>query len=191
VMAVSKRGLVIVGCGQTAGVPNVTIVNTANAGSTFTVSAVNVQFRNVRILENPVLNTSPGMVVTAAGLVLDHCRFECGANNFGSAVSLNAGADRASIRDTTFISTAQNTTVQPGAALVTTAAVQGLSLRGVEFSDGIAGFEGTYAADFSFGALTDLMGDSVSLLLGASIRFGATTTGYILPTVTGGGAIDI
>jgi hypothetical protein len=57
--------------------------------------------------------------------------------------------------------------------------------------DGTYGWTNSYGIDLSAQVATDLMIDSVSLLRGASIKVGSGATGYIIPTATGGGLVDI
>jgi hypothetical protein len=189
---VNKRGLVIVGCGQTAGVPNVTMSVSDYQSSMIAIDSPYVQLRNIRLVaEGATPNTNQGVVVNAAGFVLDGCWFDCSETFPTTAMRLAVGADGASLRDTTFISRAAMAEFARLTGLASNAPIQGLHLQGVVFSDGTAGFTSGYACDFSLGAITDLRVDSVSLLLGASMRVNAATTGYIIPTVTGGGVIDI
>lgn len=188
---VSKRGLVIVGCGATAGVPNVVLTNDSAAASMFSVSAANVQFRNIRFATNAQANSQPRIAVTGAGFVMDGCYVQGNQYDDGTAVQLGSGADYATIRDTTFVSTATSQATRPESAVKTSAAVAGLRLVGVSVSDGSYGWSNGYAVDLNGGAVTDLLADSVSLLLGASIRLGSSCTGYVIPTVTGGGLVDV
>ena len=190
-LAITKQGLVIVGCGQTAGVPNVKLQLDSALNAMISIQAPGVALRNLRIRENAQLNTFNRVVVTAADLTVDGCYFECGPNDNGVALALHLGADDASVRDTTFISTALVPTARPvsGLSITNAAGVRGLKLDGLVVSDGVCGFSSHYGLDLSVGPVTDLKGDRVSLLLGASAKLGAAT-GYLIPTITGGGAID-
>lgn len=190
VLSVAKRGLVIVGCGSTAGVPGVTLGNNSAADSLLSVSVANVQIRNVKFTGNAQANSAARIAVTGAGFLLDGCYFEGGQYDDGPAVSLGAGADYATIKDTVFISTATSQATRPESAVKTVAAVVGLRLDGIELSDGTYGWSNGYSVDLNGGAVTDLLGTNVNLLLGASIRLGSAT-GYIIPTVTGGGLVDV
>lgn len=190
-VAIAKRGLVIVGCGQTSGEPNVELTNNSAAASLLTVSVANVQLRNVRIVENAQANSAARIAVTGAGFIMSGCQVDAGEFDDGAAVSLGAGADYALIEDTTFASTAISLATRPESGLKTVAAVAGLRLRGVVATDGSYGWTNGYALDLNGGAVTDLLADSVSLLLGASMRLGSSCTGYVIPTATGGGIVDL
>ena len=188
-ISLNKRGLVIAGCGQTAGVPNAKLGNSATASTVFLISAANVQIRNISFLESsaPVVGGQSRIVQSGlgTGLVIDGCHFSSGPSDNTPWIGITA--DYAAIRDTTFISTAVDPAVRPYTPV--TIAAAGTRLVGVEFSDGVYGFNSGYALDVQ--VATDLMADSVSLLLGASAKIGATSTGYIIPVVTGGGSIDV
>lgn len=188
--ALSKRGMVIVGCGQTGGVPNVTIGNNSAAASALSITAQNIQIRNIKFTANAQANAAARVAISGAGAVINGCYFECATNDDGAAVDLASGADYCTIENSTFISTATTAATRPESAVKTSAAVTGLRCSGAVFSDGTNGFTNIYALDLNGGAVTDGLLDSVSLLLGASMRLGASFTGYVIPTVTGGGLVD-
>lgn len=191
--AIGQAGLVIVGCGQTAGVPNVKLQLNAPAAEMISVFASSVQLRNLKLLSNAQANALPRVSVLEAGFAMDGCYVECGPNDGGPAVGLDIGAHHALIRDTTIISTALVPSARParGLSVTNAAGLRGLHLDGLVVSDGVCGFSSGYGLDLSTGPTLDLKGDRVSLLLGASAKLGALTTGYIIPVVTGGGAIDV
>lgn len=188
-IALNKRGLVIVGCGQTAGIPNVKLRNSATTSTVFGITAANIQLRNISFLESTALivggQSRLGQSGASDGLVIDGCHFSSGPNdNTPWFSNIN---DYTTIRNTTFISTAVDPAARPSTPL--TISGSGVRLDGVVFSDGVYGFNTGYALEV--GVATDLMGDAVSFLLGASAKIGATSTGYLIPIVTGGGAIDV
>jgi len=188
-LTVNKAGLVIAGCGQTAGVPNCRLRFDSAVGSMLTFAAAGCQLRNVRIGENVQDNDNVNLFVNAvAGFVLDHCYVECGVNDY-AGMTLGPGADYTTIRDSTFISTALTAGDQPFAAVLTTGAHTGLLLDGLVLSDGAVGFSSGYALNLSAGPSTNLRCERLSLLLGASAKLGAAT-GHVIPVVTGGGSID-
>lgn len=190
-VTLSKRGMVVVGSGQTSGVPNVTIGNDSAAASALSITAQNVQLRNIKFTANAQANAAARVAISSSGAVINGCYFQCAANDDGPAVGLASGADYCEVANTTFISTGTTQATRPESALKTTAAVTGLRLRGAVFSDGTVGFTNLYALDLNGGAVTDGLVDSVSLLLGASLRLGASFTGYVIPTITGGGLVDV
>lgn len=185
-----KRGMVIVGCGQTAGVPNVTIGNNSAAANAVIISAKSVQLRNIKFTANAQANAAARVAVSETGSVFNGCYFECGANDDGAAVSLAAGADNCEVTNCTFISTATSAATRPESALKTSGAVVALHVNGTVFSDGTNGFTNLYALDLNGGAVTDGR-MVVSLELGASMRLGSSFTGYVIPDVTGGGLVDV
>ena len=193
VMQVNVQGLVIVGCGQTAGVPNVKLQLNAPTGSLISALQPNCQLRNLKILSNAQHNTTPRIDAAAVGFVMSHCYVECGPNDGGSAVGLKNSARYAGIRDTTIISTATSAAARPasGLKLENAAGVEGLTLDGLVIDDGAFGFASGYGLDLGTGPGIELRGNRVSLLRGASAKLGANATGYLIPVVTGGGAIDV
>jgi hypothetical protein len=188
-IALNKRGLIIVGCGQTAGVPNVKLRNGATTSAVFTVVAANVQIRNISFLESTdlIVGGQSRIAQTGAGvgLVIDGCRFSSGPKDNTPWITI--AADYTALRNTTFISTAVDSAVRPAPAVALSGS--GIRLDGVVFSDGVFGFNTGYALEV--GVATDLKGDAVSFLLGASAKIGPTSTGYLIPVVTGGGSIDV
>lgn len=188
-IALNRRGLIIVGCGQTAGVPNVKLRNSATTSNVLAIGAENIQIRNISFLESDALITLGqsrlGQSGPSDGMVIDGCHFSSGPND--NTPWFNNFNDYTTIRNTTFISTAVDPAVRPYTPL--TISGSGVRLDGVVFSDGVYGFSTGYALEVS--VATDLMGDAVSFLLGASAKIGPTSTGYIIPVVTGGGSIDV
>jgi hypothetical protein len=185
-------GLVIVGCGQTAGVPNVKLTpNLAVPGPLIGFGEPDCQLRNVRIMPNMQTNNVARVNVSNSGFIVDRCQFDCGVNDAAAALSIDVGGQRPTVKDTTFISVATDLATRPNSAMKVVVPIQGIRLDGAVFSDGTHGFTNGYSLDLSAAACTNIMGNKVSLLLGASARMGASATGYIIPVVTGGGVIDI
>lgn len=193
---ITKPGVVIVGCGQTAGIPNVSLRGNLPGtalnrdGALIAVDATSVELRNLKIEPHLQLNSSPRIFAVAAGFIMDGCHIECGANDQAAALTINA--DYCTIRDSTFISVATSLATRPLAGITIDAAVRlALKLEGLEVSDGPFGFVSGYGLDLSAAtSMNSLKGEAVSLLLGASAKLPASTFGYIIPTVTGGGNVE-
>jgi hypothetical protein len=190
ILPISKEGLVIVGCGQTAGLPSCRLRLDAVSGPVLAINAQNVHLRNLHFGESLQPQPSTALTVSDHGFVLDGCYIEVGANDYGGLV-LATGADHAMIRDTTFISTVLVAGAQPYAAVTNSGPIDGLVLDGLVVSDGVLGYANGYGLDLSAGAATNIRGYRLSLLLGASAKLGASATGFLLPVVTGGGVIDV
>lgn len=190
---VDKAGLVIAGCGQTVGVPNVRLRLDNAVGAMLSVTATCVQLRNIHFLPNVQLNPAPKIAVTSSGFLMDGCHVELSEMDY-VGLQLGAGSDFATIRDSTFLSVATAAvaplpTAQPFAGVINFNTHSGLTLDGLVVDDGAYGFANYYSLDLSASPATNLRADRLSLLRGASAKLG-TATGYILPTVSGGGAID-
>lgn len=189
VITVSKA-LTIVGEGLSAGLPTVTFV-CGYVGNLFTITAGNVELRNIKIPTSSVANSSTRITCNQTDFVMDGCYVECGANDTATALTLASGADRCRLRNTTFISTATLTTAQPESAIKTSAAVADLELDGLVLSAGTVGFSNYFALDASTAAVTRLRGLNVSLLLGADVNLHASTTGRLnTQTVTGSARVQ-
>lgn len=189
-LAISKK-LTIVGEGTSAGVPTVTFTCNAAAASLFSVTATNVELRNLKFAAQSQANSATKITCNQVGFVMDGCYMQLGANDDAAGLTLASGADQALIRNTTFISTGTVTSAQPESALKTSAAVADLTLEGVTFSAGTVGFSNYFAWDSSAAAITRLKVLSLSLLLGADVKLHASTTGRVnVSTFTGGSRIE-
>lgn len=184
--SLAKR-LMIVGEGSAGGIPTARFTMNAAAATMFNISAINVELRNLYIAPNAQDNPLQRINVAAAMCRITGCYIECGAHDQVQAVVLAAGADKARIKNTTFISTTTTTTL-PGGALSSTAAITDLELESVTFDNGAKGFGTTLT--FASGAITRLKAESISLLNGADALLNAATTGWFnVGTATGGGRV--
>ena len=187
--AVSKK-LTIVGEGSVAGVPAVTLI-CGFVGALFTITSPNVELRNLKLPASSVANSTARILNNQTDFVMDGCYIECSGNDTAAALSLASGADRARIRNTTFISTATSSAAQPESAIKVTAAIADLELDGLVLSAGTVGFSNYFALDASAAAVTRIRANSVSLLLGADVNLNAATTGrFNVQTSTGGSRIQ-
>lgn len=184
-----SKSVTLVGEGQASGKPTVKFTNNQAAGEMFNVTGTSVSLRNIWIEENLAATASARIIVAGVGFEMIGCYVECGANDQGTGVQIDAS--RALFRNCTFISTATSTAGQPGsAAQVRTVSLTDITFEGCTFSDGTVGFSGVYALDASE-PVARLRGENVSLLLGADAIMGVGTTGYFIVTnSTGGGRVD-
>lgn len=182
-----NKKLIIVGAGSAAGKPTVKMGSNGINVNRFTVTATNVEFRNIWFLASAAANTS-GILLSAALFRLKGCYFELGANdNVGLAIS--AGGDSARVVNTTFISTATSVAAQPVTAMRTNATVSDLEMDGVTFSAGPFGFSNPYAFDTGGNILNRIKAENVDLLLGADANLStAGNTGYFNPQLATGGS---
>lgn len=186
---ISKK-LTIVGEGLSAGLP--TVVFTCGwSGNLFSITAANVELRNLLIAASSVANASTKITCNQTDFVMDGCYVQCGPNDAAANLTLASGADRCRLRNTTFISTATSTAAQPESAIKTSAAIADLELDGLVLSAGTVGFSNYFALDASTAAVTRLRGLNVSLLLGADVNLHASTTGRLnVQSVSGGSRVQ-
>lgn len=185
------KKLIIVGGGSSNGRPTVKMGNTGGGGiNRYTVTAANVEFRNIWFLSSTVAGIT-GIALSGALFRCKGCYFELTANDL-SAIAFAAGADSARVVNTTFISTATSVASQAITAMRTNATVSDLELDGVTFSAGTVGFSNPYAFDFSGGIINRLKAENINLLLGADFIANAVgTTGFMNPQLcTSGARVD-
>jgi hypothetical protein len=188
-ITVSKK-LAIVGEGSVAGVPSVTFICNF-VGSLFTITAANVELRNIKIPTSSLANNTTRITCNQTDFVMDGCYVECSGNDTAAALTLASGADRARLRNTTFISTATLTSAQPESAVKVTAAIADLELDGLVLSAGTVGFSNYFAFDGSAAAITRIRGNGISLLLGADMKLNTSTVGRVnVETTTGGSRVE-
>ncbi len=183
-----SKSLTLVGLGSSGGLPTVKFTNNQAAANLFTVSGADVQLRNIWIEENAQACATARITVTGARFRMMGCYVQCGATDTGPAVSLGSGADSSDFVNTTFISTGTAIASRPESAVKNAAAVSGLRMYGVTFSDGTYGFSNPYALELSTAAVTRFEGENVSFLLGADANFHASQTGWLNPQTSTGSA---
>lgn len=185
-----NKKLIIVGSGSSGGKPTVKLNMNLIAGTLMTVTATNVELRNIWFPTSVSVNSNR-IVVTGALFRMKGCYVECGPND-NSGVSLGAGADSARLVNSTIISVGTTVAVQAVEGLRLNAVVSDLELDGVTFSSGTVGFSSGYAFNSNGNVVNRLKAENVSLLLGADVNLsGVGTTGYFnSQTVTGGSRTD-
>lgn len=181
------KKLTIVGGGSAGGLPTVKFGANGAALTRFTITATNVELRNIWFLASSVINAN-GILVSGALFRCKGCYFELTANdNYGLALA--AGADSARVVNTKFISTATAVANQAHTAMRTNATVSDLELDGVAFSAGTVGFSNPYALDTGGNVLNRLKAENVSLLLGADANLlTGGNTGWFNPQLSTGGS---
>lgn len=177
-ITVNKR-VAIVGSGLAGGVPSSGISLNLAAGAALSITVGAVSLRSLKIKTNQRSNVSPRIAVGAADFSMRGCYAECSITDAGPVLSLDAGADRARIVDSSIISTATSMGALPVSAIVSSAALADVSFDGLTVSGGAFGFSSNFAVDLSAGAITRLRAEAVSLLLGADMKLHASTTGWV------------
>lgn len=185
-----SKNLIIVGSGSSGGLPTVKLTPFGEDVVALTVSGAAVQLRNIWFEERTVDSTvNSTIVVSGANFQMIGCYCQQGQYDYAS-LELAAGADRARIVNTTFISTATSLTAQANAAMISSAALTDLDMDGVVFSNGTHGFSGAYACNLTAAAVTRLRAQSLSLLLSANMALHASTIGHVnVQTSTGNGHV--
>lgn len=190
VVTLSKK-LTIVGSGTSAGVPSISVGTNAAAASTFAVTTSAVELRNLRLTSNAQTNSSDRIAVSAGDFRMVGCYVECAGTDEGDTLSLDSGADRTRIVNSTFISTATSASDLPKSAIVSSAAIADLELDGLVVSAGTVGYSSQFAVDLSTAAVTRVKGQSLSLLLGADMKLHASSTGWVnVQTATGASRVE-
>lgn len=188
---VSKR-LTIVGSGQSSGKPTVKFTPNMASDSLFRVTAAGVELRNIWVEENAQANSVARIYVSASLFRLIGCYVECDGNDDANALELAVANGVHEVRNTTFVSTATDTSDVPEAAIFTVDSATRLIFDGVVFDGGTTGFLNGYAFQQDGGlATTQLIAENVSLLRGADMRVHENTIGWVIPsTHTGAPRID-
>lgn len=185
-VTISKK-LCFVGSGITSALPSVRLNANMASGSVLAITTSAVELRNIWLPSHTQTNTDDRIAVSGSDFRMVSCYVECAGTDEGDTLSLDSGADRARIVNSTFISTATSSSDKPKSAIVNSAAIADLELDGLVVSDGTVGFTSQFAVDLSAAAVTRLKAQSVSLLLGADMKLHASSTGWLnVQTSTGG-----
>jgi hypothetical protein len=188
---IAKR-LTLIGEGTTAGKPGVSFIGNSAAQNLLSVTASNVELRNIYFPPNAQNNTVPRVLSSNTDFLMRGCYVECGATDRATAVSCSASRPR--FESSLFISTATLTTAQPTMAIQAEAgsAIVGLIMKDVVVSAGTVGFSNYAAVDFSAAAsFTQMKIEGLSLLLGADMAILAAGTGRVnVQLATGGSRVQ-
>lgn len=176
-----NKSLVIVGSGQSAGKPTAKIGFAGSAAVPITVSADDVELRNIWFEAQGSANAFNKIEATGLSFRMRGCYMECGDSDDGFGLRLTGSP--AYLRDCTFISTATVASVAPPAA-VNFNGVGGMFIEGCVFDGGTAGWNNGWAIDCNDTAQSvDIRMENVSLLRGSDIRIEQTSAGYVLANV--------
>lgn len=191
-LAISKQ-LYIAGGGSSGGIPTVSFTMNATNQDTFNVSAGNTELRNIWFKESAQSNSGStgGKVHTSvSGCRIVGCYFSMGANDQYAGLFADTAPTSLRVESCTFISTATTRATRPTQGMTIRAAASDVEIYNCIFSDGLYGFT-SRSLDTSTVTLTRTRIVNLSLLLGASMAFGASSTGFISGlTQTGGGRVD-
>lgn len=184
--AQSISGRVLVGEGQSGGVPDCSI--TFDGAGTLTMGAAGGELRNVRVSGR----TAAGgglcrVLVSASTQLIEDCYFECAENDDGAAVEVSTTLSGLTLRGCTFVSTA-TTDTRPVRALSTLGAHTDLTIEDTLFDAGVYGWSATWALDLGGGAITRLKGLGITLLRGADFGIHPSSTGYFNVQLATGGS---
>ena len=176
--SIALANLTIVGCGSGSTRPRYTCSGTVDL---LAVSAAGVIIRNIYFPQSTAASTSRINFTAAAGIVRD-CYFECGASDNGRAVKVHTGANNATIRGCTFLSTAS----RPSIGLEVSAAVTDTFVESCTFDGGSYGWL-DYALKVS-AAATRLTFENLSFVRRSRLGITVTATTYRMFGVTADGS---
>lgn len=179
---VINKKVMIVGEGLSSGVPTASI-SSALSSYVITATVANVQLRGIKFV---VATAAAVSYITASAALfrMEGCYLEAEGASV-SMLELTAGATGAVLLNNTFTIAAVSLGA-PASNLKSSGAVADLTMRGNIFSSAGSHYTSGYAMDFTTGAHTRLMIDSLSLLLGADVFINASSTGYLkFGTLTG------
>ena len=177
-LTISKE-LIVVGGGQSDGKPTVKYTNNQAAGSLFTITADNVELRNIWFEEESQSNSSPTVASSGDAFRVVGCYMELDENTTASGFDLQqAAGETALLRNCTFVSTAAAIGSVPDVAIAKSGAGQ-LWMDGVTFDGGTYGFEEGYAYDEDGGAAGRLVATGMTLLRGADMRIHGSSTAVV------------
>lgn len=191
-----SKSVTIIGSGTSSGLPANALYRIGGAAANLlTITAADVQLRNLLFEETGYGETSPTavatarIVVTGARFRMVGCVVKSGAADTGPALSLGSGADGAELRSCTFIST--STTTAPESAIKNSAAIAGLRIFNTTISGGATGWSNFYGVDLSAAAVTRAEIEGMSLLLGSDMKLNASSAGWVhVATSTGSSRVD-
>jgi|GEM_PF-2095616 len=186
------KRLTLMGEGVVDGKPAVTLRANMPALNLLQIGAPNCEIRNIYFAPNLALNSDPKVNVGDVDFLIRGCYFDCGGNDKGPNVALQSS--RARIESSTFISVATASNSQPKAAITTFTGsnITGFTMRDTVISAGPFGFANYAAVDLTVGtAISQVVMENISLLLGADMVLLPATTGRInIQTATGGSRVQ-
>jgi hypothetical protein len=186
VVNVTLKNITIAGEGSSDGEPTATVGGAANVR--LSISGDDCQIRGLKFTTSSATNVNTMVQVTGQRFSAVGCRFEMtGTDSVG--LTLDVGADYATIDNCTIISTSETIASTPTNGVLVATGGDGLEIYDTVFSDGLYGFTG-YAFSYSLATFDNIRAHNVSLLLGAEMNVGTATYGYIhVGMSTGGGRV--
>jgi hypothetical protein len=127
------------------------------------VTGAGVTLGNLYFPASTVAPTPARTRVSGATSLLRNCYFECGSTDTVPALQYVTGATSATVRGTTFASTATATGVQPHSAINVLNAISDLTLDAVTLDGGVSGWSQPFALNCS-AAVTRLAATNLDLL---------------------------
>lgn len=186
------KRLTLIGEGVTNGKPAVSLLANMPALNLLQIGAPNCEIRNIYFPQQTVPNVNPKVNVGDVDCLIKGCYFECGANDQNAAVAIQSS--RARIESSTFISVATSITTQPKMAISTFAGsnITGFTMKDTVISSGPYGYSNYAAVDLTLGAaISQVVMENISLLLGADMVLLPATTGRInVQLATGGSRVQ-
>lgn len=186
-----NKALVIVGEGSSGGYPTaVWGHDMLGSDEVITISAANVEIRNIKFTACQQAYSSPRIKWTGAGGKMRGCLLQAGEND--DDVILEVDGDRMTLESNTFISTATTTATAPAQAIRTnTSGLTMLKAIGNVISGGSSGWSSANGAFYiRQGASLTVRIEAMSLLLGADILLTSGGIGFVsVPTSTGGAQV--
>lgn len=179
-----NKALVVLGEGTSGGYPTAIWTNDiAGYSQALTVSAANVEVRNIRF-------TKPAVAWTGAGGKMRGCLLE----GYASAADplLDIEGDRMALENNTFISVALTVATAPLMAIQTiNTGLTLLKASGNVISGGVSGWSSSNGAFYiRQGASLTVRIEAMSLLLGSDILLTSGAAGFVsVPTATGGAQV--
>lgn len=179
-LVIDKR-VVIVGSGQSSGVPTCVVsVSGADTAVPIQITVAQVELRNIRFAARSVSSSKDKIEVggSAHAFRMRDCYLQCAGND--DAFALRIQANYCEIRSTTFISTATLASAPANTALIFEGATS-FYMEGCVFDGGSSGWSGGYAVDCDDSApVIDVRCENITLLRGSDVRLVETSTGYFL-----------
>lgn len=172
---ISKAGLSIISEGA-AGSTNAARFTCNGAVVMLDITAAGVWLGGIYFAASSTAPTPARVRIAGASSMVRGCYFECGASDTVPALQYVTGAGTATVRDTTFVSTATLVTAQPHSAINVLNAMSDLTLERVTFSGGVTGWSNQFAFDAA-AAVTRLTVTATDLLLDSDMTV-ATASVY-------------
>lgn len=188
-----NKALTIVGEGNVGGKPEMTLVPNMAASSLMTISASDVELRNIWLEENQQANSAVRLNITGARSRISGCYIEGNQYDDAAIVSYGAAADYARIESTTMIATDQFSTQAPDKGVAFAGASYNLfELESCIINGGESGWgDNTDYYAITYSVAGTIRSSGCSFLFGSDMRMSTSTVGWIsTPSTSGSVRID-